>query len=41
VKSAPLFAEYDYLEGAVMLRLSHKLTPSQAKAYERAFRRAV
>jgi hypothetical protein len=41
VKSTPLFAEYDYLEGTVMLRLSHKLTPSQAKGYERAFRKTV
>lgn len=40
-ESSPLFAEYDYLEGTVFLRLSHELTPKQAKVYERAFRRAV
>jgi hypothetical protein len=40
-KSSPLFAEYDYLEGTVFLRVSHELTPRQAKAYERALRRAV
>jgi hypothetical protein len=39
--SSGLFAEYDYLEGTVLLRVSHELTPRQAKAYERAFRRAV
>jgi hypothetical protein len=40
-KSASLFAEYDYVEGTVFLRVSHELTPAQAKAYERAFRHAV
>ena len=39
-ETSPLFSEYDYLEGTVFLRLSHKLTPKQAKVYERAFRRA-
>jgi hypothetical protein len=39
--SAPLFAEYDYIEGDVVLRLSHILTPAQAKQYERAFRDIV
>jgi hypothetical protein len=39
--SSPLFAEYNYIEGTVVLRLSHILTPAQAKAYERAFRRVV
>jgi hypothetical protein len=36
-----LFAEYDYLEGTVLLRVSHNLTPAQAKAYERALRKVV
>lgn len=40
-ETSPLLTEYDYLEGTVFLRLSHKLTPKQAKVYERAFRRAV
>lgn len=40
-KSSPLFAEWDYLEGTVVLRLSSDLTPAQAKQYEHAFRRAV
>ncbi len=40
-RASPLFAEYHYLEGTVFLRVSHELTPVQAKAYERAFRRAV
>lgn len=40
-RSTPLFAEYDYLEGTVLLRVSRELTPTQAKAYERAFRRVV
>jgi hypothetical protein len=39
--SSSLFAEYDYVEGNVVLRISHELTPRQAKAYERALRRAV
>jgi hypothetical protein len=41
IAKSPLFSEYDYLEGTVFLRVSHKLTPAQANAYERAFRRAV
>ncbi|HST17041.1 MAG TPA: hypothetical protein VLK36_05190 [Gaiellaceae bacterium] len=40
-ESSPLLTEYDYLEGTVFLRLSHELTPKQAKVYEGAFRRAV
>jgi hypothetical protein len=32
------FAEYSYREGAVLLRLSHRLTPKQAKEYEAAFK---
>jgi hypothetical protein len=39
--SSSLFAEYNYLEGTVVLRLSHELTPAQAKRYERAFRHIV
>jgi hypothetical protein len=39
--SSSLFAEWNYVEGTVVLRLSHQLTPRQAKQYERAFRRAV
>jgi hypothetical protein len=33
------FGTYNYIESTVVLRLSHRLTPVQAKAYERAFRR--
>jgi hypothetical protein len=40
-KGSPLFAEYDYLEGNTFLRLSHELTPAQAKVYEEAFRDAL
>jgi hypothetical protein len=40
-KSSPLFAEYDYLEGSVLLRIASDLTPTQAKGYETAFRRIV
>ncbi len=32
--SSPLFAEYSYLHGTVLLRLATELTPSQAKEYE-------
>ena len=31
-----IFAEYDYLGGNVLLRLSHVLTPVQAATYKRA-----
>lgn len=31
-----LFAEYDYLNGTVLLRLSNVLTPKQAAAYKKA-----
>jgi hypothetical protein len=34
--SSSLFAEYEYRDGAVLLRLSHYLTPEQAAAYKRA-----
>lgn len=36
--SSSLFAEYEYLDGVAILRLSHQLTPDQAKAYEVAFK---
>jgi hypothetical protein len=32
-----LFAEYEYLNGIAILRLSNKLTPAQAAAYKTAF----
>lgn len=34
---SPLFAEYTYLQGKVVLRVAHELTPAQAKQYEVAF----
>ena len=37
-KSSPLFAEYEYLDGLVILRISSQLTPVQAKAYEAALK---
>jgi hypothetical protein len=33
-----LFAEYEYLDGVVILRVSAQLTPTQAKAYEAALK---
>lgn len=36
--SSSLFAEYEYRDGTVLLRLSHYLTPNQAAEYERAFK---
>jgi hypothetical protein len=36
-----LFAEYDYLSGKVLLRLSHVLTPKQAAAYKAALVRVA
>ena len=39
-ETSPLFAEYDYLEGTVFLRLSRSWR-GRGEAYERAFRRAV
>jgi hypothetical protein len=33
-----LFAEYEYLDGVALLRVSSQLTPTQAKAYETAFK---
>jgi len=37
-EGSALFAEYDFLEGTVVLRLSKELTPAQVKAYEKALR---
>ena len=34
----PLFAEYEYLDGVAILRVSSQLTPGEAKAYETAFK---
>jgi hypothetical protein len=33
-----LFAEYEYLDGLAILRVSSQLTPTEAKAYEAAFK---
>lgn len=35
-KSMPAVAEYDYVHGSVLVRVSHYLTPSQAAAYKSA-----
>jgi hypothetical protein len=35
-RSSSLLAEYDYARGVVLRRVSHLLTPGQAKAYETA-----
>ncbi|MBW8737130.1 MAG: hypothetical protein JF621_08375 [Streptomyces turgidiscabies] len=35
-KSMPVFAEYDYVHGAVLVRVSHYLTPTQAAGYKTA-----
>lgn len=35
-ESIPTFAEYDYVQGPVLLRVSKILTPTQAKEYEKA-----
>jgi len=35
-ESMPTFAEYDYVQGPVLLRVSKILTPTQAKEYEQA-----
>ena len=37
-KRAPLFTEYDYQNGAALLRISHQLTPAQAAEYESALK---
>ena len=36
--SSSLFAEYEYLDGMAILRISRELTPDEAKAYETAFK---
>jgi hypothetical protein len=36
-QSASMFAEYSYGNGVLLLRLSHRLTPDQAKEYEDVF----
>jgi len=35
-KSLPALAEYDYVHGAVLVRVSHYLTPAQAAGYKSA-----
>lgn len=40
-ESAPMFAEYSYREDLVLLRLSHSLTPEQAKEYEKALQEVL
>jgi hypothetical protein len=40
-RSPAVFAEYDYLEGTVLLRLSHRLTRAQATRYATAVRRLL
>ena len=36
--SSALFAEYDYQDGLVLLRISKQLTPDQAQAYQAALK---
>jgi hypothetical protein len=38
-KSEPLFNEYDYVQGRILLRLSKNLTPAHAKNYEDALKK--
>ncbi len=40
-ESALMFAEYDYLEGTVLLRLSSRLTPDQAEEYADALKKVI
>jgi hypothetical protein len=35
-KAMPALAEYDYVHGTVLVRVSHYLTPTQAAAYKTA-----
>ncbi|MEV4438502.1 hypothetical protein AB0K09_05685, partial [Streptomyces sp. NPDC049577] len=35
-KSLPAFAEYDFVHGATLIRVSHYLTPQQAEDYRKA-----
>jgi len=39
--SSPMFAEYTYLRGTVVLRVSKELTPTDAAAYEAALSKIV
>jgi hypothetical protein len=39
IKSAPMFTEYDTLNGSVLMRLDGSLTPTQAKAYAAVFQK--
>jgi len=41
VSEIPMFAEYAFREGTVLLRVSTRLTPSQAAEYEAALKEAV
>ena len=41
IGKVPLFSEYSYREGTVLLRLSHQLTPEQAAAYEDALKEVM
>ena len=36
VKASPMFAEYDYVSGNVVIRVSHYLSPTQAAEYKTA-----
>lgn len=36
VKASPIFAEYDFVSGNVVIRVSHYLTPAQAGEYKTA-----
>jgi hypothetical protein len=36
VKASPMFAEYDYVHGNAVIRVSHYLTPTQAADYDKA-----
>lgn len=36
VQASPIFAEYDYVAGNVVVRVSHLLSPSQAAGYKTA-----
>jgi hypothetical protein len=40
-KSSSMFAEYDFRDGNVVLRISHDLTPTQEKQYETALTKAL
>ena len=37
-KASPLFTEYDYVNGRILLRLSARLTPAQAAEYEKVLK---